>query len=173
MTKPGAMDLSSFLDRLRYIISIGYQGPCRAKFVPEMLTRKNPLLGNRSMIDVLWKDGDEGWKLVEKLLDDSVCAYQDDRGDVPPIWAGEVEPIIEEPPAEKTEAEIELERRIESAGATYGPDTSDADLEAALASEWVASSESDCRVGIARWGSVAREARRRGWTFASGKRTAS
>ena len=81
------MDLTLFLDRIRHVVSVSGQGPCSGKAVPELLTRANPILGDRSIIDVLWVDGEAGWKKVEKLVDDSVIVYQDDRGDKMPIWS--------------------------------------------------------------------------------------
>lgn len=179
--------LNVFLDRVRQVVLQAGQGPCQSRHVPQLLTRTNPMLDNRSIIDVLWEDilerddkdawrvGQDGWKKVEKLVEESICAYQDGR-DHAPIWAG-MEPLPG--PSAKEIARwaaadaLRVAQKVEAEAIkkTYGQDMADAELEAALAHWWVASSADDCgHVALAHWSGASTEARRRGWSFTGGKR---
>ena len=80
-------DLDWFLEKTRYVIQYTVAGGiCSGYAVPEILTRKITALDGRSIIDVLWTDGEAGWLRIEKIIDSSTCDYQDERYNEMVIW---------------------------------------------------------------------------------------
>ena len=79
-------DSEFFVEKIRYIIAYTAQGSCSPKHVPELLTRNITALGGRSITEVLWNEGEEGWKKIESLIDQATDYYQDDIDEVPDIW---------------------------------------------------------------------------------------
>ncbi len=183
--------INVFLDRIRQVVLQAAQGPCHPRYVPQLLTRLNPNLDNRSIIDVLWQDayeskndheiGDEGWKKVEQLVDHSICVYQDaHEGEVMPIWAGMTEalpgPSAKEIAKWAAADALHAAQKVEAEAIkkTYGQDMPDAELEAALERWYAATNADDCgHVAFAHWGGARAESARRRWSVRSGKRVKS